>query len=500
MLICTTIQWQVSELVTTNCTREGMPRCNGEDIRVGVTTFESMLGIVVSRADPASVHIGEHLLELADWEQVPPPAFSDGEVRTRYRTAGAELVEFETRHLDLERPARAFTDPTLLAVASRHAGDTGPLLTAHHTGNFGPAEHGGRANELARACPHALVETIEALHRFAPDGYDVGMECTHHGPSAVGAPSLFVEVGSGEPQWSDPAATAAVARAILDLREVPPDREPEGTNSRNPDRYRRHLVGFGGGHYVPRFERIVCETDWAVGHVAADWGLDALASMEDSATRGVIEAAFETSRATYALVDGDRPSLEERIRELGHRPVSETWVRETDGVPLALVERIEATLGSVEEGVRFGHPARDLADPVEVMVTSLPGELVAEAAGIDREETYAHFERQALAFATDDGGILVTGTVALPEGSNREPLLEDLLGVLAQRYDQVERTAEAVIARREVFEPERARTLGIPEGPTFGKLAGGEPVEVNGETIPPSAVRETEQRRFPLEE
>ena len=457
-----------------------------------------MLGIVVSRADSASVHIGERLLEVTDWERHEDDARSDAAGGgTVYRTDGVSLREFEALHLDLERPAEVFKAPTLLVFASRHSGETGQLLTAHHTGNAGAADYGGEPSAFARACPNAHARVLAALADHAPEGYDVGMECTHHGPTAVGAPSMFVEVGSSQSEWDDPAAARAVARAILDLRDVSPDRP-------GADRSRRQLVGLGGGHYAPRFERVVRETDWAVGHLLADWGLTALdEAVTDDRERtrqAVLDRVFEKSKAAYALVDGDRPGLEATVADLGYRPVGETWVRETSGVDLGFARAVERAVTTVAEGLRFGVAAPGTDEEVrgEWTVETLPRDLLDEAFGIDREQTRAAVADTALAFETAEGGTRPTETVVLSEASDRERIVERLVDVLGIRYDSLERRNGALLAREEVFDPDLARTLGVPEGPAFGRLSDGQPVEVDGETIPPGAVTREREQQFPL--
>jgi D-aminoacyl-tRNA deacylase len=462
-----------------------------------------MLAIVVSEADPASVHIGEHLLDLESWDErhddSRPDAAGGGTV---YATEGVRLREFEGRHLDMERPADAFEDPTLVVFASKHAGETGKLLTAHHPGNFGPAEHGGRDNELSAACPNAHAAVLDALDENAPAAYEVGMECTHHGPSDVGAPSLFVEVGSSESQWEDPAAARAVAKAILALRDVPPRRSPESDDSTaDADRYRRQLVGLGGGHYCPRFERIVRETDWAFGHIAADWGLAAMDDLASDTARAVLEQAFEQSRTAYALVDGDRPDVADAVADLGFRPVSETWVRETAGVSLDLVTAIEAAVRRVDEGLRFGSRAREEDTTAgEWTVTSLSTEVLDETFGIDREATASAVDEHSIAYATAEGGTRPIGSVVLDAADDREDIIERLLAVLGQRYDTVERDGRTVRCTIDEFDPERARTLGVPDGPAFGRLADGQAVEVDGEEIPPEVVHTERERTFTLED
>jgi D-aminoacyl-tRNA deacylase len=453
-----------------------------------------VLAIVVSQDDSASVNVGERLLELADWTAHGDPDIPERDGGGTYHRledeggigdAAVELRTFEPLHLHLERPATAFSEtPSLLVFASRHAGDTDALLTAHTTGNFGPAEFGGENYALAEAAPNALARIREAFAEHAPAGYEVGLECTHHGPTDVGCPSLFAELGSDEAQWTDEAGAKAVARAILDLRGVDPHRE-------------RSVVGFGGGHYVHRFERLVVETDWAVGHVASDWALaDAGDPREHPA---VFREAFEASGATRAVLDAnaDTDATREFVADLGYEVVSETWLRETSGVPLELVERVEATFGPVAEGTRFGERA-PFAAPDTFVEATIPERLLAECVGIDRNRARATVAERTVAFETAESGTVPTGPVVLEDSDDREAILDALLPLLESRYDEVVRNADAVTVRAREFDPEKAATLGVTEGPAFGKLASGQPVEVGDRTIDPEAVTSVREETFEL--
>ncbi|WP_299333016.1 D-aminoacyl-tRNA deacylase [Haloplanus sp.] len=448
-----------------------------------------MIAIVVSRADNASENIGEQLLDLTDWterrDDTRPDADGGG---VYHRTDGFELRTFDDLHIHLNRPDAAFDDPDLLVVVSRHSGETGPLLTVHHTGNFGEAEYGGEPGQFARAPPNAAAAAVTALRRHAPDGYEVGTECTHHGPTDVGVPSMFVELGSSETDWTDLAGARAVARAVLDLRGADADRE-------------KQIAGFGGGHYTPRFGRIVRETEWAVGHVAADWGLEAMGN--PATNRTVIRRAIEASATDVVLVEGDRPGLESVLDDLGCRVVTETWLRETGDHPLSLVDAAEARLTAVDDGLRFG----DVVPSVEgdtadaVAITALPADLIDAAHAIDAEATRAAVAGVAVAFETVEAGTRPRGRVALPAAdpaAAADDLTDALVGILRTGDGDVERRDDEVVVRTESFDPAAARRLGIPEGPAFGRLADGQAVEVNGEQIDPSVVRTERTERLPV--
>ncbi|MEF8801886.1 MAG: D-aminoacyl-tRNA deacylase [Halolamina sp.] len=457
------------------------------------------IAIVVSRDDRASVHIGEQLLAQADWEEADDDSRPDADGGGRYYRSGPyELREFDALHINIDDPAPAFSEePALLVFVSRHSGETGALLTGHFTGNFGEAEYGGRDRELTEAAPSALSAYGSALNAHAPDGYGVAIEGTHHGPTGLDTPSMFAELGSDEEQWDDPAGARAVAQAVLSLRSVAPHRE-------------RQLVGIGGGHYAPRFSRVVEETPWAVGHIASDWQLAELGHPRTDTARAVLDSAFERSRAEHALVDGNHPEVEAVIEALGYRVVSETWVRTVGDRPLHLVEALERELSTVDEGLRFGArtPSDAANDNSETdgmtgwKQVSLPDKLLKEAQNIDPETTREAVRATTVAFETVENGTRARGEAAIVAdetgNGDYEQLVDSLAAVLKESYDEVTVEEDAVQAMEVAFDPEKAKRLGIPEGPKMGMLAGGTSVEVNGEPVPPSAVQSEREKEFPV--
>jgi D-aminoacyl-tRNA deacylase len=331
---------------------------------------------------------------------------------------------------------------------------------------------------------------------------------------------MFVELGSGPDEWDDPAGARAVAGAVLDIEGVSPDCTEGDTT--------RHVVGFGGGHYAPRFERIIRETDWAVGHIGADWQLSAMGPVDEN--RDVVRAAFGQSAATLAVVDGDHPDLHAAVSDAGFRVVSETFLQVTTGVPRALVDRVEDALGPVDDGLRFGEHARRLDErphgvdttsrdadddndasaedasdgatatlPFEVV--TLPDDLLAEALGADAETARAAVADNTVGYQTQENGRRPAGQAALPAGDTGhtdayDRLVAGLCDALRDRYREVTREERVVVARERAFDPEAAATLGVTEGPAFGRLANGESVEVDGREIPPDAVHTERTIRF----
>lgn len=424
-----------------------------------------VIGILASRADAASVGIARELVAVATGER-PPSVLDD-----RYQLDGAELVVVDELHIELTGvDARFETTPAWIAVVSRHAGDTGPLLTVHIPGNIDTAEFGGEPRTVPPACPNAMRAYRHAVAEYAPDGYDVGIECTHHGPTDSDLPIMFVEVGSDEAQWSDEAAATAVARALWSVRTEPANRPLQ-------------LVGLGGGHYAPRFERVLTETSWAVGHIAPDWGLE---SLDTDGLRQVIPGLFDATQTTYCLIDGDHPELGELVDLLGYRVVSERWLRATSRLGEPVVDALEAEFETLGDGLTLGD--RRVESPGAVEYIELPQSLLADCDAIDPAATREAVAASTVAYTLDAEGARPDGRFAIVDRADLEAIISALMDILSQKYDDVTRTDGEITVRRRTFNPEAATTLGVPEGPLFGRLAAGESVTVDGRQIDPADV------------
>lgn len=430
------------------------------------------------------MRIWEQLQRCVDWDI--------DEDTSRSSAAGGGAVythdeltvrTFDEIHLELERPAEAFDDPDLIVFVSRHAGETGRLLSTHFPGNVADAEYGGVPRELPVPAPLALSAAYTGLEHTAPEAYDVGIECTHHGPSDVGAPALFVELGSDEAAWKDDAAARAVAEAVLEIDTA------IGLDE-------RVLVGVGGGHYAPKFERVLRETDWHLGHILADW---ALAELETQAEQvKMTRRAVELSGATAVLIDGERPGLRDSIEDQVVRVVTETWVQETTGIPITVVDEVEQAFGDVDTGVRFGAMAE--REPNTFGERRIPDALLHEAQGIDEVATRAAIERWTIAYQTTEAGNRLGPRALIEDDEAYAELCDALVEIVSEAYDVVEDRGDHVIVREEQFDPETAQALGVPEGPKFGQLAAGESIVHEGDRIDPADVTRMEERRIPTRE
>ncbi|GAB6148566.1 D-aminoacyl-tRNA deacylase [Stetteria hydrogenophila] len=269
------------------------------------------LAVAYSVRDPAGSGAARILVELAGGERAECP----GAVECYALSGGVMLGGFEvdTPFMDMlsETP-----DPAAEAVIvlSRHSGSSGvKTLSVHHTGNPTDRTLGGRPRELALAYPQLSKALMLAYREEAEEAgilgeYDLKLEATHHGPTTVDKPVVFIEIGSGPEEWRDPRAQRAMAAAVLRVLESGP---AEGCTP---------ATGYGGGHYPVRFTKLHLESDYCFGHILAKYVLRE--GLDPNVIRQSVEKNYPT-RPVKAVVEkkslrsAERREFEGILRSLG---------------------------------------------------------------------------------------------------------------------------------------------------------------------------------------
>jgi D-aminoacyl-tRNA deacylase len=209
--------------------------------------------ILASTQDSAGMNIAQHLIELFDFEQIE---------EQRYQLQDNILLFIGEDSVYAESPEKYCNqDVDFIIFASRHSSEAGvPSLTVHTPGNFQSADFGGTAHSICISNPIAqkigLQELASQKERLELD-FEVSMEVTHHGP-LTSTPTMFIEIGSQEEQWTNQQAGEAVALSLMKATEYADFTYPKA-------------VGIGGGHYCQKHTRVMLYREYAIGHVLAKY-------------------------------------------------------------------------------------------------------------------------------------------------------------------------------------------------------------------------------------
>jgi D-aminoacyl-tRNA deacylase len=182
-----------------------------------------------------------------------------------FRAEDVYLKHVSTEGIYTDRIEVGFK-PDVIIFASRHRSESNePALTAHWTGNpTARADLGGQPKSLSPTDPRRLRTALLALDSARERlklNYAVTLEATHHGPTGLEAPTLFVELGSTELEWNDSVAGVAAAEAIWAAAT---------DNQSNV----KTAVGFGGGHYCNKQCKLLREEGIAFSHIFSKYFFD----------------------------------------------------------------------------------------------------------------------------------------------------------------------------------------------------------------------------------
>ena len=272
-----------------------------------------LLGLAYSLGDPAGRGAAERLAELAGAEQCP----SRGRVATCWRGEGFLLTGYREDTVSLEFLAETMPEAEGYIVLSRHASTSGrPTLSLHYPGNPGPeAGLGGRPWELAWTWPRlfALLTRVyhdEARRRGLLERYSFSLEATHHGPTSVPKPVMFIEIGSTPEEWSDTTAQEAMAAAVLRTVKDYLDGGLERLSC-------RRAVGVGGTHYPDKHTRLQLEGRYCYGHIFAKY------TFQNLDRELLLQAVKKSVEPVEAIVVLKVPS---RIKRLAEEAAGEAGV------------------------------------------------------------------------------------------------------------------------------------------------------------------------------
>jgi D-aminoacyl-tRNA deacylase len=181
-------------------------------------------------------------------------------------------------------------DADAFIFCSRHRAESAkPALLVHSTGNLGEeALFGGNPQEVSVSAPALVSIALQCLYNERDerglDDFDVSLEVTHHGPTSMNTPLVFVELGSTEEYWVHKDGARAVAAAIMECVETPLGEES--------------VIGFGGTHYASKFNKLVLEKGYNMGHMAPKYAVNDL-------TMDIVKQmiARTTGKVTCAIVD-----------------------------------------------------------------------------------------------------------------------------------------------------------------------------------------------------
>ncbi|SRR5579885_3417974 len=170
---------------------------------------------------------------------------------------------------------------------SKHASESGTLaLTCHSTGNFSDAQFGGFSRQVAIPHPHLQKSYMKHLWSNRDDytKFEITIEATHHGPTALNKPALFIEIGTTQKEWSDKELCESIAKIVV------------GEFNHEPERH-KVAVCFGGTHYPEKFNKELIEGEFALGTVMPKHALD---NLDETLFSHILDRNKE---AKYALVD-----------------------------------------------------------------------------------------------------------------------------------------------------------------------------------------------------
>lgn len=238
----------------------------------------------ISYGNQNSSDLGNHEILAAKEDHEPFDAYVFANMEL-YVSHGKSLLQLD----DLDR---IFPDSEAFIFLSRHSSESGiPTLTCHFTGNLSDNnQYGGLPRELGICHPYLQKQFIKEISnkQYCVRDYEITIEATHHGPTSLKKPLLFIEIGSTKKQWADTQVASVVCDTLVSIliRKTP------------ETRCRTVGIALGGTHYPRKFNKVLLETEFGLATVVPRHSLN---WVDESMIDQMLSKSFE--KVTHGIVD-----------------------------------------------------------------------------------------------------------------------------------------------------------------------------------------------------
>ena len=468
-----------------------------------IDSSEDKVTIICSKKDDASLNIMNSLLQIEIWHQVDHKYIPDDFHRV-FESKFHRIIEINSSLIYQDAIDQTIRksgfEPSLIIFASKHASKQDrKVLTAHFSGNVNSIGYGGRSKELAMSSPIALKLVLNSMKTLCQGGdYEVSLEATHHGPSDIQTPSLFVEIGSKHAQWTDVYAGKIVAQSILQIKnDILKAKKPVA-------------LGFGGGHYPVRQSRLIFESGITFGHIFSNYQIKYL-------DYNLISHAVERTKPDFAFFDKknlpikEQKKIENILTLLGIEIIGESEIREMSTIPWSFFSLIRNIANSYKPDsfVKISHILKKQLSSLDLPICyessstnkkihklEINKNLVDEVNKCGLEELQISLEKLPVIYIIESDGNINNYFFAFNENNIclnlKAKITYECIQILKKHYETKHDLAEgAIYIKKQRFNPKMAQELGVEPGPMFGKLASGNTVKVNTKIITPEMVNDT---------
>lgn len=276
-----------------------------------ITIIESKVLIIVSKQDIAGLNMKSRLIENIKFDLIKefkqPETWPVGDYHYYVSDLCSLLIipenQIKTDYFQGTIKSR------LIIYASKHSSGAGQKsLLVHTTGIWGKESgHGGNDHEIALAPSLALTYGYNKIKELKSqrnlEEFWIGVEVTHHGPSALDIPLMYIETGGTEVEWNDIDACNLIADVIHEIIKLYniPDTEFNSIET-NPA-----MIGIGGGHYAPSFIKKLDKEEYMLGHIIPKYAHEDL-------TDEMIKMAWERTIAKEKIFLIDKKGTKSHFR------------------------------------------------------------------------------------------------------------------------------------------------------------------------------------------